>query len=68
MGEARGGGVSFFPPDNYLQAFLFLVNKDPLIALAGTEMKYSERFKSTTPKLICMLIHMFVWKSPNASM
>lgn len=39
------------------------MNGAPLIAFTDSEMKYVERLKSTTPKLICMVMNMFLWES-----
>ena len=43
--------------------FSFLVNEVQLIAFTDSEMKYGKCFKSTTPKLICMVMNMFLWES-----
>lgn len=39
------------------------MNEVPLIAFTDSEMKYGECFKSTTPKLICMVMNIFLWES-----
>lgn len=39
--------------------FSFLWTRSPLIAFTDSGMKYGECFKSTTPKLICMLMNIF---------
>lgn len=39
------------------------MNEAPLIAFTDSEMKYVECFRSTTSKLICMVMNVFLWES-----